>query len=102
MSLSFRDYLDSELRMSLQAPKRDALFGETRRDKLYNSLFWVGPHLERFMLFGALVCLDCFLVRTHFVRLCMHKPLMQVCPHLMRVLSSNCECATGRATSASV
>jgi hypothetical protein len=30
---------------------------------MYNSLFWVGPHLERYMAFGMIVCLDCFLVR---------------------------------------
>jgi hypothetical protein len=48
--------------MSLRAPKKDAIFGETRRDKLYNSLFSVGPHLERYMLFGSMVCFDCFLV----------------------------------------
>jgi hypothetical protein len=60
---SFKEYVASELHVSVRAPSRDVLFGETRRDKLYNSLFWVGPHLERFMAVGLFACLDCFLVR---------------------------------------
>ena len=59
----FLDYVNAQFHVSVHAPTRDMLFGETRRDKLYNSLFWVGPHLERFMAVGLLACLDCFLAR---------------------------------------
>jgi hypothetical protein len=41
-----------------------SLFGETTRDKLYNSLFLVGPHLERYMAVGFLKCLDFLMVRS--------------------------------------
>jgi hypothetical protein len=68
-AMSLAEYVASQLHVSVHAPARDALFGETRRDKLYNSLFWVGPHLERFMAVGLLACLDCFLVRPRWRRL---------------------------------
>lgn len=58
--LSFMSYIASDLNFKLDQPS-NSLFGETTRDKLYNSLFFVGPHLERFMFVGMAKCLDSLL-----------------------------------------
>lgn len=58
--LSFLSYIASDLNFKLDQPS-NSLFGETTRDKLYNSLFFVGPHLERFMFVGMAKCLDSLL-----------------------------------------
>ena len=63
VQFKFTDYLDAEMHLKVKPPAKDDVFGQTKRDKLYNSLFNVGPQLERYMVFGFLICLDCFLVR---------------------------------------
>lgn len=74
----FWQYVSSEVYVSIKAPKKDDFFGETRRDKLYNSLFLVGPHLERYMTFGFLVCLDCFLAVLALLPLRMAKSVRRI------------------------
>lgn len=60
---SFWSYCQSEGDFNMKSTSSSSLFGETTRDKLYNSLFLVGPHLERYMAVGFLKCLDYLLVR---------------------------------------
>lgn len=57
---NFHSYITSDLNFKLDQPS-NSLFGETTRDKLYNSIFFVGPHLERFMFVGMAKCLDSLL-----------------------------------------
>jgi hypothetical protein len=61
---SFWTYCQAECDFSMKGKSSSSLFGETTRDKLYNSLFLVGPHLERYMAVGFLKCLDYLLVRS--------------------------------------
>ena len=60
---SFWSYCQAEVNFNMKGTSSSSLFGETTRDKLYNSLFLVGPHLERYMAVGFLKCLDYLLVR---------------------------------------
>lgn len=59
---SFWSYCQAEVNFNMKGTSSSSLFGETTRDKLYNSLFLVGPHLERYMAVGFLKCLDYLLV----------------------------------------